>query len=47
MQPKRPLYKRLPSKGKSKQSPVNLREQYKVGKKGTLKKKLLFKVKRD
>jgi hypothetical protein len=38
MRPKRPLCKRLPSKGKSRQSPVNLKGQYKVGKKGTLKK---------
>ena len=37
MQPKRPLCKRLPSKGKSGQSPVNLKGQYKVKKKGTLK----------
>ena len=37
MQPKKPLYKRLPSKGKSGQSPVNLKGQYKVKKKGILK----------
>ena len=37
MRLKKPLYKRLPSKGKSRQSPVNLREQYGVRKKEILK----------
>ena len=38
MRPKRLLYKGLPNKGKSRQTFVNLRGQYKVKKKGTLKK---------
>ena len=38
MQPKRLFCKRLPSKGKSGQSPVDLKEQYKVRKRETLKK---------
>ena len=38
MQPKRLLYKRLPNKGKSRWGSVNLRRQYKVGKRGILKK---------
>jgi hypothetical protein len=38
MQLKRPLYKGLPNKGKSKWDSVNLRGQYKVKKRGTLKK---------
>ena len=37
MRPKRPLYKGLPNKGKSRQGSVNLRGQYRVKKKGTLK----------
>ena len=37
MRPKRLLYKRLPSKGKSKQSPINLKGQYRVKKRKTLK----------
>ena len=32
MQSKRLLYKRLPSKGKSKSSPINLKGQYRVKK---------------
>ena len=36
MQPKRPLYKGLLNKSKSKQDSVNLKKQYKVKKKGTL-----------
>ena len=38
MQPKKPLYKGLPNKSKSGQSPVTLKEQYKIKKRGTLKK---------
>jgi hypothetical protein len=34
---KGPLYKGLPNKSKSRRSPVNPREQYRVGKRGTLK----------
>jgi hypothetical protein len=37
MQPKRSLCKGLPNKGKSRRSPINLRGQYGVGKRGTLK----------
>ena len=45
MQLKRLLYKRLPSKGKSRWSPVNLKEQYKVRKRGTLKKDSFLRLK--
>jgi hypothetical protein len=46
MRLKRLLYKGLPNKGKSKQSPINPRGQYRVRKKN-FKRKLLFRVKRD
>jgi hypothetical protein len=36
MRLKRLLYKGLPNKGKSKQSPINPRGQYRVRKRGTL-----------
>ena len=36
MRPERLFYKGLPNKGKSRQSLVNSREQYKVRKRGTL-----------
>jgi len=38
IQPKRPLYKELPDKGKNGQGSVNLKGQYRVRKRGTLKK---------
>jgi hypothetical protein len=37
MQPERLFYKGLPNKGKSKRSLINLKEQYKVKKRGILK----------
>jgi hypothetical protein len=37
MQPKKSLYKGLPNKSKSRQSPINPRGQYRVRKKKTLK----------
>jgi hypothetical protein len=37
MRPKRPFYKGLPNKGKSRQSLVNSRGQYRVKKRETLK----------
>jgi hypothetical protein len=46
MRLKRLLYKGLPNKGKSKQSPINPRGQYRVRKKN-FKRKLLFRVKRE
>ena len=36
MRPERPLYKKLPNKGKSRQGSVNLKRQYRVKKRGTL-----------
>ena len=37
MRPERPLCKRLPNSGKDKRGPVNLEEQHRVRKRGTLK----------
>ena len=37
MRPERPLYKKLPNKGKSRQGSVNLKRQYRVKKRGILK----------
>jgi hypothetical protein len=37
MQPKKPFCKGLPNKGKSRQSLINPKEQYRVRKRGTLK----------
>ena len=45
MQLKRLLYKRLPSKGKSGQSPINLKKQYRVRKRKTLKKDFSLRLK--
>ena len=45
MQLRRPLYKGLFNKSKSKQCPVNLREQYRVKKKENLKKHSSLKLK--
>jgi hypothetical protein len=45
MRLKRPLCKGLPNKGKSRQGSVNLKKQYKVKKKGTLKEDSSLKLK--
>ena len=45
IQPKKLFYKRLPSKGKSRQSPINLKGQYKVRKRETLKENFSLKLK--
>jgi predicted NUDIX family phosphoesterase len=46
MQPERLFYKGLPNKGKSGQSLVNLRGQYRVKKRGTLKEDSSLELKR-
>ena len=46
MWPKRLLYKGLPNKSKSEQSSVDLRRQYRVKKRGTLKKDSSLRLKR-